>query len=147
MNYLCLDYGTKRVGVAVATTPIAEPLEIIPNSTKSRDDVASPYVFRRIQELIQIHAIEKIILGISEERMASQTRQFIHLLQEIVTLPIEEMDETLTSYEAYENMKPMKKSKREGDRDHYAAATILQNYLDLHEPRLDSMIGSTSMEE
>jgi putative Holliday junction resolvase len=147
MNYLCIDYGTKRVGVAIATTPIAEPLEIIPNSTKSMDDVASPFVFRRIQELLDLHAIEKIIIGISEERMAVQTRRFINELETSTSLPIEEMDETLTSYEAYQQMRPMKKSKREGDRDHYAAATILQNYLDLHEQRLDTISETSSMEE
>lgn len=133
MNLLCIDYGTKRIGIAIATTPLAEPLEVIANAIKSNTEVVSPQAMTRLLLLLDEHHIEKIIVGISEETMAEQTRIFIEKLSENTNLPIEEMDETLSSYQAYEYMKSMKKSKREGVRDHYAAAHILQNYLDSHQ--------------
>lgn len=132
MNILCLDFGTKRIGVAFASTPIAEPLEIIPNSRKTTDQVASVYVIRRILQLIELYKVDKIVVGLSESAMAQLTQRFIEQLQQQTSQPIEEMDETLSTFDATAKMKTMKKSKREGDRDHYAAATILQNYLDVH---------------
>lgn len=136
MNYLCIDYGTRRIGVAIASTPLAEPLEVIVNSTKSQTEVISPQAMTRILTLVDSHQIDKIIVGISEETMADKTHQFIEQLTQNTRLPIDEMDETLSSYQAYESMKSMKKSKREGARDHYAAAHILQNYLDSHPEEL-----------
>lgn len=133
MNVLCIDYGTKRIGIAIATTPLAEPIEVIPNAIKSNSEIVSPQAMTRLLLLLEEHRIEKIIVGISEETMADQTRIFIEKLSQNTSLPVEEMDETLSSYQAYEYMKSMKKSKREGVRDHYAAAHILQNYLDSHQ--------------
>ncbi len=133
MNILSLDYGTKRIGVAIATTPLAQPLEVIANGTKKASDIVSAGAIDRILEVVEKNAIEKILVGISEDSMAIKTRQFIEKLSEFTKVAIEEVDETLSSYEASEFMRTMKKSKREGVRDHYAAASILQNYLDLHE--------------
>lgn len=132
MNILCLDYGTRRIGVALATTPLAEPLLIIPNTTKQASDVVTSQAIDAILRLVDQHVIELVVVGISEETMAVKTRQFIDILAAATTVPIEEMDETLSSYQTYAQMQTMKKSKRDGHRDHYAAANILQNYLDTH---------------
>lgn len=136
MNILCLDYGTRRIGVALATTPLAEPLEIISNATKTGSDVATSQALDAILRLVDQHAIGLIVVGISEEAMSQKTRQFIELLTQFTSVRIEEMDETLSSYQTYAQMKTMKKSKREGNRDHFAAANILQNYLDTHEEKM-----------
>lgn len=132
MNILCLDYGTRRIGVALATTPLAEPLVIIPNVTKTASDIVTSHAIDAILRLIDQHMIALVVVGISEETMAAKTRQFIETLATYTSIPIEEMDETLSSYQTYAQMQTMKKSKRDGHRDHYAAANILQNYLDTH---------------
>lgn len=132
MNLLCLDYGTKRIGVAVATTPLAQPIGIIANSEKRPvASVISTQAIDRIVELISEFGIEKILVGISEGEMAQRSRQFISELKKNTTLPVEEIDETLSSVEAGEHMKHMKSKKRRSDRDHFAAASMLQDYLDL----------------
>lgn len=136
MHSICFDYGTRRIGVALASTPIAEPLEVIPNTIQRNDEIITPAALQRIVKLLADHQIDRIIVGISEEQMAVQTRRFIEKLRSCTDLEIEEMDETLSSYEAYQHMKSLKKSKRDGVRDHYAAAQILQNYLDSHEDAL-----------
>lgn len=136
MNILCLDYGTRRIGVALATTPLAEPLEIVANATKSISDVVTSQAIDAILRLVDQHSIRLIVVGISEESMSIKTRQFIEALAQFTSVPIEEMDETLSSYQTYAQMKTMKKSKRDGNRDHFAAANILQNYLDTHETQM-----------
>lgn len=136
MNILCLDYGTRRIGVALSTTPLAEPLEIVTNATKTTTDVVTSQAIDAILRLVDQHSIRLIVVGISEEAMSVKTRQFIEILTQFTSVPIEEMDETLSSYQTYSQMKTMKKSKRDGNRDHFAAANILQNYLDTHEEKM-----------
>lgn len=131
MNLLCIDYGTKRIGIAIATTPLAEPLEVIANTIKNSSQIITPQALEAIVRLIDQHSIEKILVGISEEKMADQTHHFIEKLAVLTHVPIEEVDETLSTHDAVSAMRTMKKSKREGPRDHIAAAQILQSYLDL----------------
>jgi putative Holliday junction resolvase len=133
MNILCIDYGTKRIGVAVATTPISQPLGIIPNTKNPRlSDVVTDQALEQIISLLREFAVEMIVVGISEGDMAEKTRHFIEKLKTRTTLPIEEVDETLTSVDAGSHMKHMKHTKRQGNRDHLAAAIMLQDYIDLH---------------
>jgi putative holliday junction resolvase len=132
MNILCIDYGTKRIGVAVATTPIAEPLGIIPNSKNPRiSDVITDQALASIEKLLSEFSIEKILVGISEGTMAEKTRDFIVKLKEKTQLPIEEVDETLTSVEAGRRMREKKRITHREDKDHLAATVMLQDYLDL----------------
>ncbi len=132
MNILCIDYGTRRIGVAVATTPVAEPLGIIPNSKNPKmSDVVTDQALAQITKLLNEFSIETIVVGISEGEMAEKTRVFIEKLKTQTQLPIEEIDETLTSVSASDQMKHMKKAKRRGDRDQIAAAIMLQDYIDL----------------
>lgn len=132
MNVLCLDYGTKRIGVAVATSPLAEPLGIIPNSKNPRlTDVVTDQALAQIEKLLTEFKIEKILVGISEGAMADKTRDFISRLKVRTSLPIEEVDETLTSFEASRMLKK-KVAKSHQDKDHLAAAVMLQDYIDLH---------------
>ncbi|MEP7166818.1 MAG: Holliday junction resolvase RuvX [Candidatus Woesebacteria bacterium] len=132
MNILCIDYGTRRIGIAIAMTPLAEPLEVIANPIKIASQIVTPQALESVVRLIAKHEIEKVLVGISEEKMADQTREFIERLEPLVHIPIEEVDETLSTHEALQAMHSMKKSRREGPRDHIAAARMLQNYLDLH---------------
>jgi len=134
MNILCLDYGTKRIGVAVATSPIAQPVGIIPNSKNpSLKDIITSQALDQIEKLLTEFHIEKILVGISEGEMAEKTRAFIDALTKRTTLPIEEIDETLSSVSATDQMQHMNKKKRRGDRDHLAAAIMLQEYLDVQQ--------------
>lgn len=130
---LCLDYGVKRIGVAVATTPLAEPLGIIPNSKNPRlTDIVTDQAIAAILKLITEFSIEQLVVGVSEGDMADKTRLFIEKLQEKTELPIDEVNETLSSVSASNSMQHMHKKKREGNRDHIAAAIMLQEYMDLH---------------
>lgn len=131
MNILGIDYGTKRIGIAIAVGPLAEPLGVITNSIdKGKGEVVSPAVLEQLKSLVTEREIEKIVVGISENAMAEQSRRLISSLQNIFELPIVEADETLSSVTATEHMQHMKKKKKRGAIDHFAATILLQDYLD-----------------
>lgn len=124
MNLLGLDYGEKHIGVALATTFVAEALEII----------STHKAIEKIETYVQQYAIEAIVLGISENQMGKKTRDFARVLSEKFQLPIHFQDETLSSQDTRRQMaiQGLKRSVRQAKADHYVAAAILQDYLDTH---------------
>jgi len=119
-TYLGIDFGTVHVGLAIATSPFPEPLEVV----SLEDSIL------RIASLVKEHHVQTIVIGISEGNMALQTRSFAALLKENVSVPIVFHDETLSSQRAQKAMQHKKKKDRRGADHHYAAALILQDYLD-----------------
>lgn len=133
MNILCIDYGTKRIGVAVTTSPIAQPIGVITNTKNPKlSDIVTDQALSQIDALLHEFDVQLILVGMSEGDMAQKTRAFMEKLKTHTALPIEEVDETLTSVEASGRMGHMKKKKRQGDKDHLAATIMLQDYIDLH---------------
>lgn len=122
MNLLGLDYGDKHIGVAVATTFIAEPVKVI--LTQSALDIIHRY--------IEEYQIEAIVLGLSENETAQKTKHFAQQLSNQFHLPIYFQDETLSSQDTRRQLAKLgaKRSLRQAKTDHYVAATILQDYLD-----------------
>lgn len=124
-RFLAIDYGTAHIGIAVATTPLAEPLESVPVDQS----------LTRIQDLIREYEIDEIVVGVSEGYMAQLSRDFGRELARLCHLPVEYHDETLTSRDVAHQLKQAKRTKRFGPDHHFAAANILQDYLD-NIPRL-----------
>ncbi len=120
---LAIDYGTKRVGIAVSHASLAEPLTIVPHDKQ---------LFQNIQQLLEEHAVKQVVIGLSENTMAEKTRAFATELQSRIEQPVEFADETLTSQQVQGMLRQrgMKHSKRHGPIDHYAAALILQEWLE-----------------
>jgi len=123
MKYLAIDYGTKRIGLALSYGNIAEPLRIIPH------DAA---VFTTLVDLIAREGVDAIVLGISDREMAEKTRAFSHELSHHIDLPITFFDESFSSVAVHDKMiaSHMKQSSRSQHIDHFAAAHFLQEYLD-----------------
>ena len=120
MNYLSIDYGLKHTGLAIATTPLAEPLKTIPTAE----------IFVLLPEIIADNQIETLVIGISEGEMAQKTQAFAKKLSEKIATPIVFQDETLTSHQANAKLRTAKKKTRSGPDHHFAAAIILQDHLD-----------------
>lgn len=118
---LGLDYGTKRIGVALAHTPLAEPLDVITNDDQT---------INAIKQLAHHHQVSLIIVGISEGNMAHQTKNFATKLRQSLHLPVKLADETLTSQETSERLKHKLRSFRSKPQDAYQAAIMLQRFLD-----------------
>lgn len=127
MIFLAIDYGTKRVGVAVSHEWLAEPLEVL-----STDSAVSD-----IADLVRSYKVDAIVLGISEGKIAEEAREFGKQLMATLDPAIKliEVDETLTSVETHKKLatSSMPRNKRQQPIDHYAAAAILQDYLDVHQ--------------
>ena len=123
MNHLLgIDYGTKHLGLAIATGPLAEPVATVPTGQS----------FDRIKQLIAEHQIDQIVIGISENQMADETKAFAESVKQSTKLPTVLHDETLSSLETRQKIAAanIKKSKREAKIDHLVAASILQDYID-----------------
>lgn len=122
MNLLGIDYGQKHLGIALATTFVAEALEVIP-TVRAID---------RIKELIIEYQIQGIVIGLSENLMAKKIQVFAKELDQQFHLPIYFQDETLSSQDNRRQLAQLgvKRSKRQAKTDHYVAAAILQDYLD-----------------
>jgi len=120
---LAVDFGTKRVGVAISRGSLAEPLVIIPNS---------PTLLTQLKEILTQEKVEKLVVGLSENTMAELTRHFVTQLQTVTDLPIELVDETLSSHTAARKLRESGASLRVRQQplDDRAAAEFLQEYLD-----------------
>lgn len=119
---LCLDYGRKRIGVAISHGVIAEPLVVLTNDESLSAQLAL---------LVTEHTVATLLLGISDGAMAQESYQFGVQLGQSLNLPVKFADETLTSQVAeqkYTSVRIVGRSKTA--LDHFAAAEILQQWLD-----------------
>lgn len=136
MRVLGLDYGSRTVGVAISdpTGMIAQPLKTI---TRERES-ALRKTLGELAALVAEYQVEKIILGLplnmddTEGERAEKTREFAQKLQQRTDVPIQWMDERLTTMQAQEILDEsgMKRSEQKRVIDQVAAQLILQTYLD-----------------
>ena len=129
MTLVGLDYGSKRIGVALARGSLAEAYTIIYNNAD---------VFVNLQEIFRELQPDTIVIGLSENKMAAATKQFAQTLQNYTAVPIEFVDETLTSHDVHQYLINAPRKIKRAPIDHYAAALILENYLQDHEQNSSS---------
>ena len=133
MRILCLDPGRKRVGMAISdeTELIATPLGIIQVHSRRQ-------MLEEIGKVVEREEIGKLVLGLplhlngKEGQEAERARVLADELRNLLHLPVDLMDERLTSYEADRMLAEagVKPQKRKAFLDSTAAAIILQTYLD-----------------
>jgi len=132
MNVLALDFGLKRIGVAVGSTEsgIAFAREILLNDA---------VLFQSLDKLLKKEHIQKIVLGTplkrdgSEGDIDTELSMFLKSL-EMFDLPVELMDERYTSKMARIKMKDLhlRKTERKDPIDSFAAQILLQEWLESH---------------
>jgi len=143
---LGIDYGRSRIGLALADerTALPKPLDTLKRINRNED-------MRRLREIVRIHAIRQIVVGLplrldgSRGEMAEEAARFGERLRKQLGIPVEMMDERLTSWEAerlledhsgkvfHDDAKTSHKKRIESSRasvDAMAAAIILKEYLD-----------------
>lgn len=125
MRILGIDWGERKVGLAIADGPLAEPYKVL-----RYEDIE--ILGEKIGEIVKNEKVEKIVVGISENKLAQETEKFISALRSSLSAPVETFDETLTTQEAQKLAieAGIKRSKRHEFEDAYAATLMLQNYLD-----------------
>lgn len=127
---LAVDFGTKRVGIAVSDSLglMASPLEVV-----SRDRVVE-----FVAEVVKDMDVAKIVVGLPttlgghEGPSAEEARTLGKDLHNATDLPVVYHDERFTSRMAESTLLAhgMKRRDRRQKVDKIAAAIILQDYLD-----------------
>jgi putative Holliday junction resolvase len=128
---LAIDYGRKRYGLAISDELgiTSRPLKML-TRTNRRDDL------RRLRLLARENSVRIIVVGLplrldgTAGEMAEEVKRFATRLTQNLGLPVELMDERLTSWEAGEiELEIARGEKNDGHRDDIAAALILRDYL------------------
>ena len=133
MRILGLDYGEKRIGVAICDELglTAQGLPTIIRKTKKHD-------WEILGSLIRNYKVEKIVIGYpvrldgSEGIQCEKVNRFTALLEATFFLPVVKWQETLSTKEAEEILinSGVRWEKRKKMVDKLAACIILQGYLD-----------------
>ena len=134
ISALGLDVGKKRLGVAGCdgTGLIATGLTTIYRTSFTED-------IKQLQSIIEERKVEILVIGMPYSLdgtvgfQARQVQKFANKIAKILQLPVEYVDERLTSVEAEAQLKNNKQfsTRDKGAVDRRAAAIILQQWLDM----------------
>jgi putative Holliday junction resolvase len=144
---LAVDYGRARMGLAMADAEsrLAQPLSTLERINRNED-------MRRLREIVREHGVKQIVVGLplrldgTHGEMAEEAERFAQRVRKEIGVPVEMVDERLTSWEAErlleetqgrfihdEKNAPGRKPKKAQAKmtvDAVAAAMILKEYLD-----------------
>lgn len=131
MRVIALDVGEERIGVAVSD-PLgrtAQPLETMVRGEKTAE---------HLQELVAELGAERMVVGLPllmdgrEGTQAGLVRRFVRELEGRLDIPVEFLDERLSSREANAliSKEERRRDRKRGATDRVAAALILRAYLD-----------------
>ncbi|OKH25525.1 Holliday junction DNA helicase RuvA [Hydrococcus rivularis NIES-593] len=133
ISALGLDVGKKRIGVAGCdgTGLIATGITTIERTSFERD-------LEQLRQLVEERDVQILVVGLPYSMdgslgfQARQVQKFARRLSKALQLPVEYVDERLTSLEAEQQLKERKQfsSRDKGAIDRLAAAIILQQWLD-----------------
>ena len=146
-SILAVDYGRARIGLALADleTRMPQPLSTMERVNRNED-------MRRLRELVREHGVKQIVVGLplrldgTRGEMAEEVERFAQRVRKQIGVPVEMVDERLTSWEAERLMEEIQgrfirdeklgsnKKPKNGQAkmtvDAVAAAVILKEYLD-----------------
>ena len=134
---LAIDYGRKRVGLAMSDElgAIAQPLLTIVRTNRRE-------LIRRLREICAKHDVAHIVVGhplhMTGEagEMAAEAAAFAMRLSKELKIETELVDERLTTWEARETMMETKSRRKGGPIDAIAAAVLLRDYLESHSEKM-----------
>lgn len=123
-----IDYGGKRIGIAVSDSGVlATPHSVLANEGN---------VIETLDRLGRELEVETWVVGVARRSRSTageeKFRRFAEQLRQKTCKPVVLWDETLTTAEAGERLRESGRTAARGKHeiDMYAAAVILQSYLD-----------------
>ena len=153
---LAIDYGKKRLGLALSDE---HGVTSRPHATWTR--INRRRDLSRLRELVREQRVRRIVVGLplhldgTPSEMSEEAKSFAGRVEKALGLPVEMMDERLTSWEASQIMafeNSNKSTRRDFSRraepkkpaplDEIAAAVILRDYLDRARTRAHARTGS-----
>lgn len=134
MRIMAIDTGAKRIGIA-----LSDPLGIFANPRGYIDGSDEQSVIREIRHLIEENSVGTLIVGLPKNMdgtlgfQAQEAMRLAQVLREHITIPVEMVDERLSSKEAKGLLieAGVRRKKRRHVEDKIAATIILQKYLDM----------------
>ena len=135
MRVMALDWGQKRIGVALSVegTSIAGPLTMLPNDRRLLD---------RIEALVKEHVVDQLVVGIPlrmDGTLGASAQAARELAQDLKArgFCVHLWDERLTSRQAERLLihDDVRRKHRRQRVDQVAAALILQSFLDSREAK------------
>jgi putative Holliday junction resolvase len=145
-RFLGIDTGDKRIGVAISdlTGTIARPLIVIAHTSREKDA-------QRIVTLVQENEIHCIVLGQvfqDDGSLSIQGRKATRLaevIKSMIDIPVVFWDESNTTQSAQEYARKIgvPRSRRVGHMDDFAAAIMLQDYLEANRKKQDNNESDT----
>jgi len=141
---LAIDYGKKRLGLALSDElgATSRPFATWTRINRRRD-------LARLRELVRQRGVCRIVVGLplhldgTPSEMSEEAGRFAARVEKALGIPVEMMDERLSSWEAHETLSAQKSNNRarrdssgrsetrkKTPLDDIAAAIILQDYLD-----------------
>lgn len=130
MKILGIDYGRKKIGLAIGDTTIklAEPLQVLSSSNFKAQS----------SKLVTDNDIKKIVIGLSCGRMDEEIKMFGEELEKQTGVRVEYSDETLSTQDAQKILiaSGRKRKSRKEKEDSVAAAIMLQLFIESHQRQL-----------
>lgn len=116
MNFIAIDYGLRKIGLALSEGFLAEPLPVL--KVKNSADAKTKLI-----SIIRLHSVGMIVFGLPRPDSIGAGK-FADNLESTLGIPLVRIDETLTT-----NLGKKKLKKTEAE-DSAAAAILLQEFLD-----------------
>jgi putative Holliday junction resolvase len=133
MRLLGIDYGTKRVGLALSDSLglLAHPYATLTRTTRER-------LFAELSAIIAKEKVQAVVIGLplgldgQETEAAKQVRNFAASLARRVNVPIHFENEALSSKAAQDQLRQvrLRGKKQLAALDQQAAVIILSDYLE-----------------
>jgi len=151
---LAIDYGKKRLGLALSDEfcVTSRPYATWTRINRRRD-------LTRLRELVRKESVRRIVVGLplhldgTPSEMSEEAKSFAKRVEKAIGLPVEMIDERLSSWEARETLSAEGSGKRarpgssgrsetmkRSPLDDIAAAIILRDYLDKARTRTGSRV-------
>lgn len=134
MRILCLDVGSKTIGVAMS-----DPLGWIAQAVKTIRRGSTQNDSLDLKKMVEENEVKTIVVGLplnmngSEGPQAQSVRRFVEEMRKVIPdVPVEFWDERLSTVAAERGLleADVSRAKRKGVIDQMAAVHILQGYLE-----------------
>lgn len=133
MRILGIDYGEKRVGLAISS-----PVGFMAQGLPTIERMGGKGLFEELADVIKEKEVGEIVVGLPKNmnntigEKAEEVLQFVERLKSKFNLPVHAVDERLTTVRAHRVMTEAKMPKKGKKKrvDMIAAQFILQSYLD-----------------
>jgi len=122
MAVLGIDFGQRRIGLALSEGFLARPYNVLKNDQD---------FFNQLKDICRKEAVKKVVIGLPEGKNKTKVKKFAEEVEKSVGLPTFFVSEIMSSKEAQKRLIQAGRSRkyRRSQIDAVSAAVILESYL------------------